>query len=244
MSAAQRLQPKFVSKPDWGSKVLSPWFPNPAEEIGEVWFTSDPPPPLLVKFLFTTDKLSVQVHPGGPQGKTEMWHVLRADPGASVAVGFRERMDAKRLRETAQSGAVDELLNWVSVRAGDTLFVPAGTVHAIGSGLVLCEIQQYSDTTYRLFDYNRGRELHLDEGLSVSTFEPHPGVTGLPVRCAYFETDAAIVNGEGTLTRDMAAVLEGAGEIDGQPCTQGEVWRLFDTVNVKGNFKALTTRVP
>jgi mannose-6-phosphate isomerase len=240
---AQRLEASFRHR-IWGSEDLSPLFPKPDRRIGEVWFTSDPPPPLLAKFLFTTDKLSVQVHPGGPNGKTEMWHVLRAEPGAVVAAGFRETITPERLRKASLSGEVEHLLRWWPVQAGDTVFVPAGTVHAIGAGLAICEIQQYSDITYRLYDYQRGRELHLDEGLRAARFEAHEGVTKLPVRCEYFETDAMTIQSATDVSADLIALLEGDGEIDGQRCRQGEVWRLFDTVKVTGRLKALTTRVP
>ena len=128
--------------------------------------------PLLVKLLFTSDNLSVQVHPGdayarehhNSRGKTEMWHILRAEPEAKIALGLRERVTPERLREAAQSGEIMELLNWVPARPGDTFFVPAGTIHAIGGGLALCEMQQHSDITYRLYDYGRPRELHLEHG--------------------------------------------------------------------------------
>ncbi len=133
--------------------------------------------PLLVKFLFTSDNLSVQVHPNdeyaakhheGSRGKTEMWHILRAEPGAKIAFGVRVPVTKEELRTAAESGAIVDLLNWIPVRPGETYFIPAGTVHAIGGGLVICEVQQLSDVTYRLYDYKRvdkdgkERELHLD----------------------------------------------------------------------------------
>lgn len=244
---ARRLEASFHHRV-WGSQNLLPWFANTAEKTGEVWFTSDPRPPLLVKFLFTTDKLSVQVHPGGPSGKTEMWHVLRAEPGAAIAAGFREPLTPERLREASLSGEVERLLRWWPVTAGDTVFIPAGTVHAIGAGLVICEIQQYSDITYRLYDYGRPRELHLDEGVRVADLDAHPGpfrASGAHlVRCDYFVTSRVRVDGEAEVAAGLAAILEGTGEIDAQPCRLGEVWRLFDTVKVKGHLTALVARVP
>jgi mannose-6-phosphate isomerase len=244
---AQRLERIFQERV-WGSTNLSPWYSKPSKKVGEVWFTSDPPPPLLVKFLFTTEKLSVQVHPGGPQGKTEMWHVLRAEPGAAVAAGFREPVTAERLREASLSGEVERLLRWWPVEAGDTIFIPAGTVHAIGAGLTICEIQQYSDITYRLYDYGRGRELHLDEGIRVSHLGRHPGPLRSAgdhlVRCEYFDTSRLAIDGDAEVSAGMIALLEGEGEIDGQPCQGGEVWRLFDTVKVKGRLQTLITSVP
>lgn len=152
--------------------------------------------PLLVKFLFTTDKLSVQLHPSDTAaaaqrswGKTEMWHVLRAEPGASLAVGFcaeardKLRANPQALRDAISSGAIEQMLDWRVVHAGETYFVPAGTVHAIGAGLTICEIQQNSDITYRLYDYHRPgtdgqpRALHVDQGLEVMSWETPSGLT-------------------------------------------------------------------
>ena len=151
--------------------------------------------PLLVKVLFTTAKLSVQVHPPddvaarrGSWGKTEMWHIVHAEPGARLAVGFRDKLAEKlrtqhALREAAASGVIEQMLEWTEVHAGETFFVPAGTVHAIGAGLTICEIQQNSDITYRLYDYNRPgsdgrpRTLHLDEAMEVIAWRTDGGRT-------------------------------------------------------------------
>jgi mannose-6-phosphate isomerase len=137
--------------------------------------------PLLVKLIFTTERLSVQVHPDdtyaerhhGSLGKTEAWYVVDAELGAEVAVGFREPLTAERLKESAQSGEIERLLAWHKVKTGDVVFVPAGTVHAIGAGLTICEVQENSDITYRLYDYGRPRELHLEHGMAVSKLEPY-----------------------------------------------------------------------
>jgi mannose-6-phosphate isomerase len=150
--------------------------------------------PLLIKFLFTTDKLSVQVHPPDSRaaqekswGKSEMWHVLHAEPGARLAVGFRKNhsllSQPGQLRSAVAGGAIEQELDWTSVKVGDTFFVPAGTVHAIGGGLVICEIQQNSDITYRLYDYNRPgadgrpRALHIEQALGVIQSHPNAGRT-------------------------------------------------------------------
>ena len=131
--------------------------------------------PLLVKLLFPEDKLSVQVHPddaharamGQARGKTECWYVLEAKPGAKVALGLRPGETAERVAAAVADGTMEELMQWVPVSAGEMIFVDAGTVHAIGEGLVLLETQQTSDTTFRLYDYGRPRELHLEHGLEV-----------------------------------------------------------------------------
>src|ERR1051325_3657019 len=110
-----RLTPRQVPKV-WGSTCLRPWFPDAGEKIGEVWFESTTKLPLLVKFLFTTEPLSVQVH---PEGKTEMWHILAAEPGAKIAAGFRETISEDRLRASALSGEIENLLQWHDARPGD-----------------------------------------------------------------------------------------------------------------------------
>jgi mannose-6-phosphate isomerase len=132
--------------------------------------------PLLVKFIFPREKLSVQVHPddetargaGLPCGKTECWYVLAAEPGAQVALGLKRGVTRAQLREAIQGKTAENLLNWVNVQAGEMIYVDAGTVHTIGPGVVLLETQQNSDTTYRLYDYGRSRELHVEQGLAAT----------------------------------------------------------------------------
>jgi mannose-6-phosphate isomerase len=131
--------------------------------------------PLLVKLLFPAEKLSVQVHPddaqaralGETRGKTECWYVLEAEPGAAVALGLKAGVDVARVKAAVADGTMESLMEWVQVSVGDMLFVDAGTVHAIAPGVVLLETQQTSDVTYRLYDYGRPRELHLEKGLQV-----------------------------------------------------------------------------
>jgi mannose-6-phosphate isomerase len=132
--------------------------------------------PLLIKTLFPREKLSVQVHPndaeamalGQPRGKTECWYVLSAEPGATVAVGFREPLSIDDIRAAIADKTLEDKLAYIPVKPGDLVYVDAGTVHAIGPGMVVLETQQYSDVTYRLYDYGRPRELHVDAGLAVS----------------------------------------------------------------------------
>ena len=139
--------------------------------------------PLLVKMLFPDEKLSVQVHPddeqakalGFSRGKTECWYVLDAVPGATVACGLRQGVTAEAVKKCAEDGTLETLLEQVPVKAGDMVFVEAGTVHAIGPGLVLLEVQQTSDVTYRLYDYGRGRDLHLEDGLKVVKLKTKSG---------------------------------------------------------------------
>jgi mannose-6-phosphate isomerase len=224
----------------WGSALTEPWLANPGRlTIGEVWFSAPDALPVLVKLLFTTERLSVQVHPGDTyarasghaRGKTEMWHVLRAEPGATIAYGLRESISGARLRESALSGGIVDLLNWVPALKGDTFFLPAGTIHAIGGGLVLCEVQQLSDVTYRLFDYRRQpeRELHLEDAAAVSNLDPTPGGRGkLPVECAHFRVGKLTVSGSAVCDGDtqpaIYVAVEGEGRLAGEPFHAGEAW--------------------
>ena len=227
----------------WGSTLTEPWLANPeGRKIGEVWFSAPDIMPVLVKLLFTTERLSVQVHPddayaqahGAARGKTEMWHILRHDPGADVAVGLCESVSGERLRESAQNGEIVELLNWVPARTGDTFFVQAGTIHAIGGGLVLCEIQQLSDATYRLYDYHRQpeRTLHLDDSLAVASLQPadcrRQALGELLAECEYFRTERLEVQGKVTRAAIPHPVIyvavAGQGKIAGEPFSTGEAW--------------------
>ena len=139
--------------------------------------------PLLVKFLFPGDKLSVQVHPddqqaqknGHPCGKTECWYALRANPGAQVALGLKAGVTLEEFRRAIEETRAEELLNWVDVQTGDMLYVAAGTVHTIGGGMILVETQQTSDVTYRLYDYGRPRELHVEDGLAATKLQTNAG---------------------------------------------------------------------
>lgn len=165
----------MVERP-WGRERLPAPFAMPVEgKIGELWF--EPPPQLdalLVKYIFTSEALSVQVHPSdeqapaGKRGKEECWLILDAEPGASLGIGFRQDLSADAMRAAALDGSIEDLLEWHPVQAGDFFYIPAGTVHAIGAGLTLIEVQQNSDVTYRLYDYGRPRELHLDAGMAVA----------------------------------------------------------------------------
>ncbi|TRD10974.1 mannose-6-phosphate isomerase [Erythrobacter insulae] len=178
---ARKLPTKMVSKV-WGRDSLPSPFAAPAgERIGEIWF--EPPqelPQILVKYLFTSEKLSVQVHPGDHNaiddeaGKEECWLVLNAEPGATLAIGFDKEITPDQMAAAARDGTIENLLTWHEVKAGDIYYLPAGTVHAIGPGLALVEVQQSSDTTFRLFDYGRPRELHLDRAIAVADGVPYP----------------------------------------------------------------------
>jgi mannose-6-phosphate isomerase len=144
------------------------------ELIGEAPPTADRFP-LLMKFLFPQEKLSVQVHPddddaraiGEPWGKTECWYVVHAQLGAELGLGLREGATRAEFERAIQANRAEELLNWIQVSAGDMIYVAGGTVHTLGPGSIIVETQQQSDTTFRLYDYGRPRELHLEHGLRV-----------------------------------------------------------------------------
>jgi mannose-6-phosphate isomerase len=131
--------------------------------------------PLLLKFLFPHEKLSVQVHPddeaarhvGLPCGKTECWYVAQARPGAQIALGLKPGVTREQFARSIEQKRAEEMLNWINVYSGEMIYVTGGTVHTLGPGSIMLETQQQSDTTYRLYDYGRPRELHLKEGLAV-----------------------------------------------------------------------------
>lgn len=171
-----KLKREYIEKP-WGRTSLPSMFDPPhGTRIGEVWFTGDEDLPLLVKYIFTSEKLSIQVHPNDEQarargfrsGKAECWYILEAEPGAVLGLGLNREVTAEELRSAALDGSIERLLHWHPVRAGDFIFVPPGTIHAIGAGISLLEFQQNVDLTYRIYDYGRPRELHLDHGIAVA----------------------------------------------------------------------------
>jgi mannose-6-phosphate isomerase len=177
-----KLQRHYVEKP-WGRTELPAAFDPPAgKRIGEVWFSASEEKPLLVKYLFTSERLSIQVHPDDEQaharglarGKSECWYILDAEPGATLGLGLKHDVPKEELRSAALNGSIEELMDWRPVRPGDFFLVPPGTIHAIGGGISLIEFQQNSDVTYRLYDYGRPRELHLDDGIAVAGSEPYP----------------------------------------------------------------------
>lgn len=190
---ATLLHTHRVEKP-WGRHTLWPGFPDPAADapaIGEVWFQEpgDTTPDLLIKYLFTSEKLSVQVHPndeqaharGLPRGKDECWTVLAAEPTSTIAVGTKQPISRDELRASAVDGTIEDKLDWKPVKPGDFMYCASDTIHAIGGGLTVIEVQQNSETTYRLYDYGSDRELHLDDGIAVADPVPYvpivsPGV--------------------------------------------------------------------
>ncbi|MFI5016044.1 MAG: class I mannose-6-phosphate isomerase, partial [Hyphomicrobiales bacterium] len=223
---------RAVSKP-WGSTDLRPWSeiePDGAA-IGELWFQRDDAkasePALLLKLLFTKEPLSIQVHPddacarslGLERGKTEAWYVLSAAPGAGVAVGLKREVTKDELRASIADGSIAELVQWRPALKGDVVLVPAGTIHAIGAGLVLAEIQQRSDTTFRLFDHGRQRGLQVDDAMAAAHLGP-AGARTVP---------KALGDGRTLLVADPYFVLERlefAPDSHWELDAEGETWLL------------------
>lgn len=184
--AIERARAQAVQKP-WGVADLRPWNradPDGNRPVGEIWYqragSAGQDPSLLLKLLFTSQPLSIQVHPddayaqamGLACGKTEAWYILSAAPGARVALGLKKRLAPRQLREAVDDGSIAGLIAWRPVAPGDVVFVPAGTIHAIGANLVIAEIQQRSDATFRMFDFGRKRDLHVADAIAVANAGP------------------------------------------------------------------------
>ena len=253
---------KFATGEFAGRSLGSVWPSLPAEWTGTS-LRDLPRIPLLVKFIFPEDKLSVQVHPddtyaarneaaAGGVGKTEMWYVVRAREGASVRVGLRPSVTRESFERAVADGTAENCLANVPVRAGDAVFVPAGTPHTICPGMVLCEVQQHSDITYRVYDYDRlcadgkPRELHIRQALEVMQFGEQIGGLCNPLRiqraavketlyaaCRYFATERWEFQGRVTATTspehfDLLIFLEGRGRIEfgarAEPFAPAEAW--------------------
>lgn len=233
-----------VEKP-WGRHRLWPAFVDPAPDgnpVGEIWFDEPGDPALLIKYLFTSERLSVQVHPddtaaqaaGHPRGKAECWLILDAAPDSTIALGPKAPTDRATLNAAARDGSIVDLLDWRTVAAGDFLYSPPGTIHAIGAGITLIEVQQNVDLTYRLFDYGRPRELHLEAGLAVSSTTPYAEparrfAAGELLQTPHF-TVSGLTAGEHRLGAGLLIPFEGSGTLDGAEIAAGSCWRVTDNV--------------
>jgi len=182
MPTLTRLETIIVEKP-WGRTDIPKNFGDfGGRRVGEIWFahTGGADAPIMVKFLFTSERLSIQVHPddaaaqaaGYPRGKEECWLVLDAEPGAELGVGLIAPTTRGALHDAALDGSIVDMIDWRAAKADDFVYNRAGTIHAIGAGLTVVEVQQNVDCTYRLYDYGRPRELHLDAGLAVAELGP------------------------------------------------------------------------
>ncbi|MBK7163026.1 MAG: class I mannose-6-phosphate isomerase [Sphingomonadales bacterium] len=218
------LERQFVEKP-WGRGDLPPEFgAHGGQRIGEIWYHGEGQTflPLLVKWLFTSEKLSIQVHPsdadakrrGLLSGKEECWYIVEAEPGAVLGIGTKKPLTAAELRTASLSGEIERLVDWKPVKAGDFYYIPTGTVHAIGAGITLVEVQQPADITYRLYDYGRPRELHLEDGIAVA----HPA--------PYNDTRSGHVAANCRLTSGPHFWLDHVVDGEGKRCVQekGPYW--------------------
>jgi mannose-6-phosphate isomerase len=259
-----RLVAHAVEKP-WGrTDIPSHVAANDGSRVGEVWFSPEEGInlPLLVKYIFTSENLSVQVHPNDEQaqqcgmagGKSECWYVLDAAPGARLGIGMCQDLTSEELRSAALDGSIEALMEWKPVERGSFYYIPAGTVHAIGGGVTLVEIQQNNDVTYRLYDYGRPRELHLDEGVAVSVPEPY----GLPDRIVAETAEERLIGFAAPFTLDLVQgqaqgrreikgemswfiPLAGAGTLNGESWQPGECWLIEGeaTIEIAEQMSAL-----
>ncbi len=235
----------------WGRESLPSTFGGIAAEqpIGEIWFADEAAreTQLLVKYILTSERLSIQVHPddaaakvrGYARGKDEAWYILDAEPGAVIGLGLIEAISPETLRAAAIDGSIEALIDWHPAKAGDLFWSPAGTIHAIGAGLSLIEIQQNLDVTYRLYDYGRPRELHLDDAVAVA--DPAPALPpansrnlgagrSVLIEGSSFILEKWALCGLTRLRSDDGELLlmpiAGSGQIDGGELSPGSVWRV------------------
>lgn len=220
--------------------------------------------PVLVKLIDSADNLSVQVHPSdeyalsreGQFGKTEMWYVLESEAGAGLYVGFKRSVTKEELAQAVKNGTVLELMNFFPVKRGDCYFIPSGTMHAIGKGCTIAEVQQNSNVTYRVFDYNRvgadgkPRELHIEKAIAVtdlSAYTPQPRQGNVLANCKYFTAEAGTGEREIHNTESFVSVLAVAngGNIDGQPLLRGDSWFIpaGQSVQISGNAEYILTYI-
>ena len=254
----------FATGPFTGRKLGDAWREMPADWKGTL-AQSEKSIPLLVKFIFPEEKLSVQVHPddayagahaaaAGGRGKTEMWYAMAAREGAEVMVGMKRDVTPEAFRQAIAEGTAEGCLERVPLHPGDVVFVPAGTAHTIGPGLILCEIQQNSDITYRVFDYNRltakgkPRQLHIQQALDVMRFGRQIGGKVSPVcvargpvtetyyvACRYFATekwefDCHVAGCTSPESFELLIILSGTGTLEAAAVSAdysaGQVWFL------------------
>lgn len=209
--------------------------------------------PLLVKLLDAADWLSVQVHPndeqakaleGDPRGKTEAWIILVTEPNAKLVIGIESGTSSEAMADAIRKGSLEDLLVYATVQAGDVLYMPANTVHAIGPGILLYEVQQSSDVTYRLYDWNRTgldgkpRQLHIEKGVQVSNLDTLPDVTHpegeLLVDGEYFQTWR--YQGANTVTLNTNGKFHSITCVDGQATIQGEMLNKGQTLLIPANY--------
>ncbi len=225
--------------------------------------------PILIKLIDAKDDLSVQVHPNdeyakrveGEFGKTEMWYIVDCDEGATLYYGFKEPISREKLKETIADNTVTDYLNKVPVKKGDVFFIPAGTIHAIGKGILIAEIQQNSNTTYRVSDYGRlgadgkPRPLHIEKAVEVADLNP-PKIQenlkeGYLADCEYFNVRLTELKNEAKITVDSSSFssilcLDGEAQLGDISLKKGECCFISagqGEVTLKGNATLIESRV-
>ena len=223
--------------------------------------------PMLVKFLDAKQNLSVQVHSTdeyalkyeNSYGKTEMWYIVEAEEGAGVYLGFQKDVTKEEIEQAIQNGTLMRLLNFYEAKAGDCFFIPAGTAHAIGAGCLICEIQQNSNLTYRVYDYGRKgadgkeRELHVEKALKVANLSKFAlsAFDGCLGECEYFHAEKLNVGGQAEIQVDKesfvcAICVQGEGELEGEKVLQGESFFIpadYGKVEFSGNMEILLVKI-
>lgn len=224
-----------IASGEYAGQTLSAFLQAHPEALGENCRCFDRFP-VLVKLIDAQDDLSVQVHPDdayalvheGEYGKTELWYIIDAEPGAEILYGVKKPMTQAEFRESIEAGTITEQLCHIPVHPGEAYFIPAGTLHAIGKGCLIAEVQQNSNTTYRVYDYGRGRELHIAQALDVAALRPTECRKDTPFHdytnsrarhlgaCRYFSAAIEEISGRCTEFTDPESfahylVLQGSG---------------------------------
>lgn len=229
---AELLTPHYVSKP-WGRRPLSD-DPSGGQLIGEIVYRV-PDVGLTIKWLQTSKPLSVQVHPQGAGRKDEWWYVVEAQAEAYIDLGLKEPLARTKIAEAARNGSLPSLLNRITPVVGCSYFIRAGTIHALGPGLTVLEIQEMSDVTYRLFDYGRDRALHLAEALFEARMETG-SVEVMPDDLASFAITRFDVEVDRPVTvasdRSCLAILSGEGIMDNQAFAANQCWFAHGSVSL------------
>ena len=222
--------------------------------------------PVMIKFIDAKGDLSIQVHPSDEYalkhensfGKTEMWYIVQADKGAGIYLGFKQDVTKEQVLKAIDNNSLTDLLNFYEVKSGECYYIPSGTVHAICKGCLICEIQQNSNLTYRLYDYGRRdkngklRELHIDKSLDVMNlrkFSPLVKKGDFEIANKYFTVHKKTVDGEMKLHTDASSfkcvtITKGDGTIDGRPFIQGDSFFVpanYGGFVLRGAFDAIIT---
>lgn len=268
----------------WGGTTLGEKYNKPSGKLAEAWELAVHPEgicriengeyagmllsdylgskdfPIMIKLIDARDRLSIQVHPA----KTEMWYIVEAEPGASLVYGLKESFDEDSFRAALNGGTVTELLNYVPVKAGDVFFIPQGLVHAIGAGILIAEIQENSNVTYRVYDYGRlkdgvPRELHVDQAMKTVKdftekeiealrFSRGKKENGLLADCRYFKTKLVDTEGSTAFPAENGFVsvicLDGHGDIDGEYIAKGDSYFIpegYGGFTVNGSCRLILT---